>query len=154
MRNLLKTALFVLLAAILLNACSQKAAPTVTSIPPAGVGANNGAGLANPASVNCEEKGGKLEFRERSELGQYGICVFEDNLQCEEWALLRGECPEGGIKVTGFVTEAAVFCAITGGEYAVTSNSGAADEQGTCTFKDSTTCDVWEYFGGKCYPVR
>ena len=68
--------------------------------------------------------------------------------------MLRGECPEGGIKVTGYITQAAVFCAITGGEYAVTSNSGAADEQGTCTFKDSTTCDVWEYFGWKCYPVR
>ena len=153
MRTILKTALFVLLAAILLSTCSQKAAPTITSIPTAVISADV-AGLANPASVNCEEKGGKLEFHERSELGQYGVCVFEDNLQCEEWAMMRGECPEGGVKVTGYVTQAAVFCAITGGEYAVTSNSGAVDEQGTCTFKDDTTCDVWEYFAGNCYPVR
>jgi putative hemolysin len=153
MHTLSKLTLFVLLAAIILSACSQKSAPTITSIPSAGVPANE-AGLANPASVNCEEKGRKLEFRERGELGQYGVCVFEDNLQCEEWAMLRGECPEGGVKVTGYTTDAAVFCAITGGIYSVTSNSSAADEQGTCTFKDGTTCDVWEYFGGMCYPVK
>jgi len=153
MRNLFKTALFVLLVALLLIDCSQKAAPTVTPIPKAEINAPV-TGLANPASVNCEEKGGKLEFRDRGELGQYGVCMFEDNLQCEEWAMFRGECPEGGVKVTGYVTQAAVFCAITGGKYAVTSNSGAADEQGTCTFKDGPTCDVWEYFGGKCYPVK
>jgi putative hemolysin len=32
--------------------------------------------------------------------GQYGVCFFEDNRQCEEWALLRGDCPVGGKKVT------------------------------------------------------
>jgi putative hemolysin len=148
-----KLTLFMLLTAMILSACSQNPAPTITSIPLAGVGAH-AAGLANPASVNCEEKGGKLEFRERGELGQYGVCVFEDNRQCEEWALLRGECPEDGIDTTSYTTDAAVFCAITGGEYAVTSNSGAADEQGMCTFKDGTTCDVLEYFGGKCYPIK
>ena len=153
MRIQFKLTFFIFLTAIMFSACSQKTAPTITSIPSTGVGAHE-VGLANPASVNCEEKGGKLEFRERGELGQYGVCVFEDNLQCEEWAMMRGECPEGGVKVTGYVTQAAVFCAITGGEYSVTSNSGAADEQGTCTFRDSTTCDVWEYFGGKCYPVK
>jgi putative hemolysin len=152
MRTLSKFTLFILLAALLLSACSQKPAPTGTSIHPASQA--NQAGLANPASVNCEEKGGKLEFRERGGLGQYGVCVFEDNRQCEEWALYRGECPEGGVKVTGYATDAAVFCAITGGKYAVTGNSGAVDEQGTCTFKDDTTCEVWEYFGGKCYPVK
>jgi len=151
MRTLFKLTLFMLLPIILLSACSQKPTPTITSVPSTVVRANE-AGLANPASVNCEEKGGKLEFRERGELGQYGVCVFEDNRQCEEWALLRGECPEGGVTLTGYTTDVAAFCAITGGEYTVTSNSGAADEQGTCTFKNGTTCDVWVYFGGKCYP--
>ena len=153
MRTLFKLTFFVLLAAILIGGCSKKPAPTNTSVPST-EGETNRAGLANPASVNCEEKGGKLEFRDRSELGQYGVCVFEDNRQCEEWALLGGECLEGGVKVTDYVTEAAVYCAITGGEYAGTGNSGAADEQGTCTLKNSTTCDVWEYFGGKCYPIK
>jgi len=150
MRTLNKLILFVLLAAILISACSEK--PALTEKPsPSSVPAKE-AGIANPASVNCEEKGGKLAMHDRGELGIYGVCVFEDNRQCEEWALYRGECPEGGVKVTGYVTDAAVFCAISGGEYAVTSNSGAADEQGTCTFKNGTTCEVWEYFNGKCYP--
>jgi len=150
MRTLNNLTLFVLLAAILISACSNKPAPTEKTIP-SSVPAKE-AGIANPASVNCEEKGGKLAMRDRGELGQYGVCVFEDNRQCEEWALFRGECAEGGVKVTGYVTDVAVFCAISGGEYAVTGSSGAADEQGTCTFKNGTSCDVWEYFNGKCYP--
>jgi len=47
--------------------------------------------------------------------GEYGICFFEDNRQCEEWALFRGDCQKGGRKVTGYETDAQVYCAITGG---------------------------------------
>jgi putative hemolysin len=108
--------------------------------------------LANPASENCIEQGGTVSIQTREDGGQYGICLFEDNRQCEEWALLRGDCPVGGVKVTGYVTPAAVYCAITGGEYAVTGNTGADDEQGTCTFKDGSSCDVWEYYNGTCVP--
>jgi len=51
--------------------------------------------LANPASVYCEEQGGKLEIRDMDK-GQVGICSF-DNRECEEWAYFRGECsPEEG----------------------------------------------------------
>jgi putative hemolysin len=84
--------------------------------------------LANPASENCVAVGGTWTIENRVGGGQYGICLFEDNMQCEEWALLRGECPVGGVKITGYVTPAAVYCAITGGEYAITGNSGAEDE--------------------------
>jgi Tol biopolymer transport system component/putative hemolysin len=108
--------------------------------------------LANPASENCIEQGGTVSIQTRSDGGQYGICLFEDNRQCEEWALLRGDCPVGGLKVTGYVTPAAVYCAITGGEYAITGNSGAENEQGTCTFNDGSQCDAWEYYDGKCAP--
>lgn len=88
----------------------------------------------------------------RGDLGEFGVCYFEDNRQCEEWALFRGDCPAGGLKVTGYITEAARFCAITGGEYAITGNSGANNEQGTCTFKNGNTCDVWKYYTGECSP--
>jgi len=63
-------------------------------------------GLANPASVNCTQGGGTLDIRTRPDGGQYGVCVFEDNRQCEEWALLRGDCPAGGLKITGYENEA------------------------------------------------
>jgi hypothetical protein len=115
-----------------------------TSAPPAN--------MANPASENCVKQGGKLAIEKRGELGEIGVCYFEDNRQCEEWALFRGECPVGGLKVTGYITEAARFCAITGGKYAVTGNSGADNEQGTCTFKTGKSCDVWEYYNGTCGP--
>ncbi|MCU0487239.1 MAG: DUF333 domain-containing protein [Anaerolineales bacterium] len=108
--------------------------------------------LANPASENCIAQGGTLALEERGELGQIGVCYFEDNLQCEEWALMRGDCPIGGVKVTGYITEAGRYCAITGGEYAITGNSGAEDEQGTCTFKNGLQCDAWAYYNGECSP--
>jgi putative hemolysin/phosphoserine phosphatase len=107
-------------------------------------------GMANPASVNCEEQGGTLAIEERGDGGQFGVCYFEDNLQCEEWALLRGECPAGGVKVTGYTTEAARYCAITGGGYDITGDAGADPEQGTCTFANGATCDVWDTYNGKC----
>ena len=52
--------------------------------------------LANPASVNCVQQEGTLSIERRPDGGEYGVCVFADNYQCEEWALLRGECPRRG----------------------------------------------------------
>jgi putative hemolysin len=49
-------------------------------------------GLANPASVYCEEQGYTLEIRTQADGGQYGVCVFPDGSECEEWAFYRGEC--------------------------------------------------------------
>jgi putative hemolysin len=108
------------------------------------------AGMANPASVNCTKQGGTLSMETRGDEGQYGVCYFEDNRQCEEWALLRGDCPVGGVKVTGYVTPAGRYCAITGGAYKATGTSSAGTEQGTCTFKNGKTCDAWDYYNGKC----
>ena len=108
--------------------------------------------IANPASEYCVEQGGELSIQKRSDGGEYGVCIFEENRQCEEWAMMRGDCPVGGVKITGYVTPAAVFCAITGGEYNVTGDSGSEKEQGTCTFKSGKTCDVWEYYEGSCTP--
>ncbi len=52
-------------------------------------------GLANPASTNCVNKGGTLEIRQDASGGQVGYCKFPDGSECEEWALLRGECQSG-----------------------------------------------------------
>lgn len=82
--------------------------------------------------------------------GEFGVCTFDDNRQCEEWAMFQGECPEGGLKVTGYITSAGRFCAITGGEYKVTSAGDATTEQGTCTFKTGKICDAAAYFDGTC----
>lgn len=47
--------------------------------------------MANPASVYCEENGGRLELRDTAS-GQQGICVFENGSECDEWKYFRGEC--------------------------------------------------------------
>jgi putative hemolysin/predicted metal-dependent phosphoesterase TrpH len=65
--------------------------------------------IANPASVNCINKGGVLSIQKSADGGEYGICIFKDNRQCEEWALFRGECPAGGRKTTGIPVEKPQF---------------------------------------------
>jgi putative hemolysin len=106
--------------------------------------------IANPASQNCLQQGGQLSIEKDGGGGEFGVCIFEENRQCEEWAMMRGDCPVGGIKITGYATDAARYCAITGAEYQVTASSGTEHEQGTCTFKNGKTCDVWDYFNGTC----
>jgi len=49
--------------------------------------------LANPASVYCEQQGGKLEIRTTADGSQTGYCILIDNSECEEWAYYRRECP-------------------------------------------------------------
>ncbi len=51
--------------------------------------------MANPASVYCEEQGGTLDIRTADDGGQYGICIFDDGSECEEWAYFRDECQPG-----------------------------------------------------------
>ena len=99
--------------------------------------------LANPASENCIKLGGELTIKKRGDGGEYGVCTFEDNLQCEEWALFNKECPNGGIKVTGFDTEAQIYCAISGGQtFAV--------PDAKCTFPSGKVCSVETFYKGSC----
>ena len=106
--------------------------------------------LANPASQNCVARGGTLTIERRPDGGQFGVCVFTDNYQCEEWAMFRGECPTGGLRVTGYITPAARYCAITGGRYTVVAKSGAVDEQGACALPGGKSCGADAYYAGTC----
>ena len=54
----------------------------------------NNSELANPASVYCEENGGNLSIRS-TESGEYGVCVFSDGSECEEWMFYNQECSKG-----------------------------------------------------------
>src|SRR5476651_2248096 len=104
--------------------------------------------IANPASQNCLARGGMLRIESRPDGGQYGVCIFDDNRQCEEWAMFRGECPIGGLRVTGYITAAARYCAITGGRYTVIAKSGAGDEQGACSLPGGKACAAGAYYAG------
>ena len=105
--------------------------------------------LANPASQNCVKQGGTLKIERRPDGGQYGVCVFTDNYQCEEWALFRGECPKNGLRVTGYVTPAGRYCAITGGRYTVVKET-ATGEQGVCSLPGGKACNADAYYAGTC----
>lgn len=71
--------------------------------------------IPNPASQNCIEKGGTLTILKRGDGGQYGVCLFPDGKQCEEWALFRGDCPVGGVAIPDSSTSEESYCLITGG---------------------------------------
>jgi putative hemolysin len=107
-------------------------------------------GLANPASVNCVDNSGTLKIETLPNGGQYGVCYFEENHQCEEWSLMRGDCPVGGRKVTGYITEAGRYCAITGGEYMVTVAGDQETEKGNCQLPSGEICEAEEYYLGAC----
>lgn len=48
--------------------------------------------IANPASVKCVEDGYRLEIRKDEEGNEYGVCIDDEDNECEEWAYFRGEC--------------------------------------------------------------
>ena len=60
--------------------------------------AENNTQIANPASKYCIEHGGQLEIRSDAQGNQYGICIFPDKSECDEWAYFRGECAPGAVQ--------------------------------------------------------
>ncbi|MCB8992068.1 MAG: META domain-containing protein [Ardenticatenaceae bacterium] len=88
--------LILLVAGLLLIGCTSSEEPTaVGDEPTPPVVDEEPVGLANPASVHCEEQGGTLEMHSDADGGQYGVCLFDDGSECEEWAYFRGECAPG-----------------------------------------------------------
>ena len=51
---------------------------------------NNLIGMANPASVNCQQQGGKSVLRDTAQ-GQVSDCHLPDGRVVEEWNLLRSQ---------------------------------------------------------------
>ena len=108
----------------------------------------NTVGLANPASKNCVAQGGTLKIVKRGDGGEFGLCYFEDNRACEEWALMRGDCPIGGRRTTGYDTEAQNYCAWLGGQV-------FAVENAVCTLPDGRKCLADDLYNGQaCGTVK
>jgi len=80
-----------ILAIILLSGCLCLSAcgPALSSATPT-------ANMPNPASVYCEQNGGKVDLRPDATGAVAGACVFPDGSECDEWAYFRGECAPGG----------------------------------------------------------
>jgi len=86
--GLIALGILLVLLAFTAGCTQQTATPATTTQAPAG--------MANPASVYCNEAGGSLEIKTDAAGGQYGMCTFKNGTSCEEWALFRGEgCTSG-----------------------------------------------------------
>jgi len=81
---------WIIMLSVVMIGCTKPM--EITSTPSTGTGDVN---LANPASGYCEKQGYTLEARVDSEGNQYGVCIFTDGSECDEWAYFRGECTPG-----------------------------------------------------------
>jgi uncharacterized protein len=57
-------------------------------------GAQDASELPNPASVHCEEQGGRVEIV-AGEDGEAGVCVLPDGTRIDEWELYRQDAGNG-----------------------------------------------------------
>jgi len=89
------TVLVVLLVGCARGGLTKSPTPSPIESPPAGEEAtptSQAGSLPNPASKYCVDQGYKLEIRSDEAGNQYGVCIFPDGSECEEWAFFRGEC--------------------------------------------------------------
>lgn len=77
----------------LLAACTSREALPTATVPPARPTATApAADMPNPASAYCEGQGFRSEIRTAADGSQFGVCIFPDGSECDEWAFYRGEC--------------------------------------------------------------
>jgi len=76
--------MFVIIASLAIAACSSMQSSPTPEV-----------NMANPASVFCEQNGGKLELRQDDSGGVAGMCVFSDKSECDEWAYFHEQCKPG-----------------------------------------------------------
>jgi putative hemolysin len=144
-------ALFILMGIALSVSCS----PAQTSPTPQ-------ANMPNPASVYCEQHGGKLEIVTAADGSQSGVCIFPDGSECDEWAYFRGECKPGDSLTKSEPTPApgpnmpnpaSVYCEEQGNKPEIVTAADGS-QSGVCVFPDGSRCDEWAYFRGECGPAK
>ncbi len=138
-----KIVVLILIGVLTIAACGGKAAQ------------NGQPNLPNPASVYCEEKGGKLDIRTAADGSQQGFCILPDGTECDEWAYYRGECGASqsyAMGGAGLPNPASVFCEDKGGRLEIRTAADGS-QSGACIFKDGSECDEWAFYRGECAPA-
>ncbi|MEX3019376.1 DUF333 domain-containing protein [Kluyvera sp. STS39-E] len=74
-----------LLLPILLAGCAKQTVPDAPTPPQVG--------MANPAAVYCQEKGG-TSIPQMNAQGQFSLCKLPNGETIEEWALWRRDHPQ------------------------------------------------------------
>jgi putative hemolysin len=87
-RFLTLTIILIILASCTTPRTQLTPTPVVELVPTAIPQAN----MPNPAAVFCQEQGYQSEIRTAEDGSQYGVCIFPDGSECDEWAFYRGEC--------------------------------------------------------------
>jgi hypothetical protein len=97
-------------------------------------------GLPNPATTYCRDLGYTYETRDGPQ-GEYGVCVFPDDSECEAWNFYNGQCGQPFS-----------FCEKTGGTLNIETNvlCPSDDECAICTTPSGTECTESSYFDGTC----
>lgn len=119
------------------------------------------------SAPHCEQNGGTWQNRQNSQGGMYGVCVFEDNSECEAGAFYRGECAPGQMSAypgpngpqngkgpggpVDIAAEAAPYCIQNGGTWQIRKNAQGEDF-GVCVFEDKSECEGSAFYRGDCKP--
>lgn len=77
-------------------------------------------------------------------------CHFEDARMCTLDALATGDCEAPGRRTTGFYTEAARYCARSGGDVAFSDDPYLEEIEGTCTLPNGMSCLIGQLYYGQC----
>jgi len=143
--------LCMLIGMVIFSACS-----------PAQISPTSQANMPNPASVHCEQNGGKLDLRQDQSGGVTGVCVFPDGSECDEWAYFRNECKPGDslgeLALTSspeleMPNPASEYCEQQGYKLEIVTAADGS-QSGICVFPDGSSCDEWAYFRGECGPDK
>ena len=141
MKKTLWLAVILWLGTVLLAGCNKTNTPVENP-------SEENVGIANPASVYCEDQWGTLVLEEGS-----WICMFEDGSYCEEWSYFRNECQPWEIFYNTIEEQpeiwmanpASVYCIEQGWESIIMEDE-EWNQYWVCRFADWTEIDEWEYF--------
>jgi putative hemolysin len=150
--KLLTLQVIFIVSVLILTGCNSSSVPNLN---PTATPVSNQAVMPNPASVYCEQQGYKSEIRTAADGSQYGVCVFPDGSECDEWAYYRGECgPETATTPSaGLPNPASVYCEQQGYKSEIRTAADGS-QYGVCVFPDGSECDEWAYYRGECGPPR
>jgi len=95
-----------------------------------------GVGLANPASVFCEQQGGTVSIVTADDGGQEGMCELPDGTEVDEWQYFREYHTDG--EGASPPNPAAVYCEEQGGT--------TTGDEPLCELPDGTEVDAWQYY--------
>jgi putative hemolysin len=90
----IRLVILIFLGMIFIAGCTQSTNGSKQPVPGSTPAVTTSSALANPAAVFCEEKSYKYEIRTNPDGSEYGVCIFPNRAECEEWAFYLGTCNE------------------------------------------------------------